>query len=201
MPAHMERTKQQWRRTLQARWRQLGQNQLLAASQAALAHLQQTPFWPPARTVMAFFSRTDELPTVNLIHAAHAQGKTVGLPRLTTAGEGEMEVRRVAGFGSLVPGPYRLWEPVVGQHNLLAPAEMQVVIVPGLAFDRQGNRLGRGGGFYDRFLPRLHRPTTVVVAWTLAEFVFDRVPAAAHDEPVDWLVTETGAWAVGSQSR
>jgi 5-formyltetrahydrofolate cyclo-ligase len=68
---------------------------------------------------------------------------------------------------------------------------VDVVIAPGVAFDAAGRRLGYGGGFYDRLLPRL-RPGTPVVGVAFATQVVDAVPATARDAPVDMIVTESG---------
>ena len=71
----------------------------------------------------------------------------------------------------------------------VAPEDIELAIVPGLAFDALGNRLGRGGGFYDRFLAKLS-PTATVVGLAFECQVFDVIPTEPHDGPVDLLVTE-----------
>jgi 5-formyltetrahydrofolate cyclo-ligase len=71
------------------------------------------------------------------------------------------------------------------------PASIDLVVTPGLAFDRRGRRLGYGGGHYDRFLRRLP-PSTIRVGIGFAAQVVDRVPAGPTDEPLDALVTEEG---------
>lgn len=70
--------------------------------------------------------------------------------------------------------------------------EVDVVLVPGLAFDPHGMRLGRGKGYYDELLGRC-RPDATAVGITLERRVFDRIPSEPHDRRVDWLVTEIGA--------
>jgi 5-formyltetrahydrofolate cyclo-ligase len=80
----------------------------------------------------------------------------------------------------------------------LKEAPRTAVIVPGLAFDRAGDRLGRGGGYYDRFLGRvaMQRAIKIGVCWELQ--VVDRVPTESHDVAVDWLCHEQGFIRVGS---
>lgn len=70
------------------------------------------------------------------------------------------------------------------------PAELDLVVVPGVAFDRAGNRLGRGGGFYDRFLPRC--PGAFLLGVGFAEQMVETMPAEAHDRPVDGVATDAG---------
>lgn len=77
------------------------------------------------------------------------------------------------------------------------PRELDVVIVPGLAFDVRGGRLGRGGGWYDRYLPRLRADAVKIgVAWESQ--IVERVPVEAHDVQMDWVVTEGRAVEVRS---
>lgn len=71
--------------------------------------------------------------------------------------------------------------------------EVEIVLVPGMAFDRQGNRLGRGAGYYDRFLARVAAET---VALTTERQILDSVPSESHDVRVDWIATEAGVQAV-----
>jgi 5-formyltetrahydrofolate cyclo-ligase len=77
------------------------------------------------------------------------------------------------------------------------PSELDVVLVPGRAFDRYGTRLGRGGGHYDRLLPRL-RPGVAVIGVTVDERVVPGLPTEAHDAPMTHLATQTGVRAVRS---
>ena len=71
------------------------------------------------------------------------------------------------------------------------PTALDVVVVPGLGFTRDGHRLGQGGGHYDRFLPRL-RPECVTIGVCFAEQVLDALPAEAHDVRVDVVVSDAG---------
>ena len=89
-------------------------------------------------------------------------------------------------------------QPVAGT-PAVDPAEVDVVLVPGLAFDRTGVRLGRGSGYYDRLLPRL-RPDTLIVGVTPAALVVDRLPRELHDRPVTHLATEDGVGRVPAMS-
>ncbi|MEX2356265.1 MAG: 5-formyltetrahydrofolate cyclo-ligase, partial [Thermaerobacterales bacterium] len=183
----LRRQKRQWRRRLAPEWRQIDAETRNQAAQAALDGLGRLECWRRAEVIMAFVARHDELPTLGLLRAIRAAGKTLALPR-TDTGRGVLDVRRVQGFGDLGPGVLGLWEPDPALTTGLTAAELDLIITPGLAFDRTGRRLGRGAGYYDRLLAGLERPRTVVAAWTFERFVFDRVPAGLDDQPVDCLI-------------
>ncbi|MBQ8285168.1 MAG: 5-formyltetrahydrofolate cyclo-ligase [Thermoguttaceae bacterium] len=95
---------------------------------------------------------------------------------------------RVFRLTSLTSGAFGIWEPVPDASRLVAPDAFDVVLVPGLAFDLDGGRLGRGAGFYDRFLATLP-PKTRLVGVALDEQIVDKAPRDAFDLPVDALAT------------
>lgn len=90
----------------------------------------------------------------------------------------------------LTSGAFGIWEPLPDPSRLLAPDAFDLVLVPGLAFDLDGGRLGRGAGFYDRFLATLP-PKTRLVGVALDEQLVEKTPRDAFDLPVDALATPT----------
>ena len=139
-----------------------------------------------AETVMAFWSFGPEIPTQPLIEALAARGVRLALPFLRA---GRMEAAPFRPRDRLVPtafGPLEPADPVA-----LGPSAMDAVVVPGLAFDRTGGRVGYGGGHFDRFLPRL-RPDALRVgfAFDLQLLPAGEVPRGPKDEPVHHVVTE-----------
>lgn len=137
-----------------------------------------------AGTVLVFASFGSEVPTRPLAADLHSGGKRLLLPYL--AG-GEMEVAEVASSEPLVPSAYGPPEPA--RRAPADPADIDVVVAPGLAFDRRGNRLGYGGGAYDRYLARL-RPVTLIVGIGFQEQIVDEVPTGWGDVPVHLVVTD-----------
>ena len=128
-----------------------------------------------------------------------------------------MRMLRISHLGDLEPGAMGLLEPPLTD-GAGSPRECvettalgegyDVVLMPGFAFDRAGGRLGRGGGFYDRFVARLTasaaeqgRPPPVLLALCYDEQVVEAVPAHAHDHPVDFIATPTELITCAAEGR
>ena len=130
-----------------------------------------------------------ELDTRPLIAAALASGKQVFVP--VTKSNGVMAWVPLEGLEALVRTPRGLLEPTQS-HRAEVPPPTALCIVPGLLFRADGHRIGFGGGYYDRFLQK-HRGTTLALS-PAACFAHD-YPIASHDIPVNFIVTEDGAFA------
>jgi len=164
--------------------------QRLAAGEALRARLTALPVVAGARTMLCFASFRSEVDTTPLIAWCLARGTAVALPRIV--GAHHMEAYAVTDLQrDLVAGRWDIPEPRPGL-PLVDPAAIDVVIVPGSAFDRAGGRMGYGGGFYDTFLARL-RPDARRIGIGFDLQVVDRVPREAHDLCVDLIVTESRA--------
>jgi 5-formyltetrahydrofolate cyclo-ligase len=164
---------------------------LRARSASVARRLAETEAWRRADTVLCFLSMPRELDTSGVIDAARASGKTVAVPEirgsdlrflLLPADAGELARDR---WGIPVPDPG--WPPLS-----LARAGRIMMAAPGLAFDRCGNRLGRGKGYYDRFLAaaRVASADLVAIGICLAEQLLPEAPHDAHDQPLDGVVTD-----------
>lgn len=156
-----------------------------AAMSAAIAQrLLGLPEAEDAATVMAFWSFGSEVDTARLIDRLVAEGRVVALPRIEDA-----DVVPVAyqPGDPMAATTFGAMEPTAGR--ALGPDQLDLVVVPGVAFDRDGNRVGYGGGFYDRLLPRL-RPGVPAVGVAFGLQVVGRVPSGGTDRVVDTIVTE-----------
>lgn len=131
--------------------------------------------------VLAFIGVGSEPDTEALI-AELTERHCVALPRV----EGDHMVAVRYDGDALAPGAFGIPEPA---GPAIDPATIDVVIVPGLAFTRNGRRLGQGGGFYDRFLP-LVRPDCVTIGVCFREQVIDSVPSEPHDRILDVVLTD-----------
>jgi len=153
------------------------------------AAIQSDPAWPRARTVLLYKAVPPEFSVVGLTLAAWRQGKRTLFPRVD--GPGALTLHEVASWSDLSPGAYGIPEPRTDGRPRVDPMEVDVAIVPGVAWDAEGRRLGRGGGFYDRLLPQLRG-----LAWGVgfdAQWV-GALPAEAHDARVAkaWVATPLG---------
>ena len=162
------------------------------AARAIAAHLLATPEVRRAASVAAYVSIGAEPGTTELISALTEAGKRVILPVLRPDNDLDWAVYRGVGSqNNLAPARRGLLEPVGERLGEEAIATCDVVLVPGLAVDRTGMRLGRGGGSYDRALGRVPRGTPVIVLLYDDE-VLDRVPSDDHDRPVTAVATPSG---------
>jgi 5-formyltetrahydrofolate cyclo-ligase len=134
-----------------------------------------------AGTVAAYYSVGTEPDTRGLVYALWKRGTYVLLPLLLP--DGDLDWASYEGPDSLVPGPRGLAEPGEPPRGAGAVARADVVLAPALAVDQAGNRLGRGGGSYDRALARVG-PLIPVIALLYDAELLGQVPAEPHDTPV-----------------
>ncbi len=144
-----------------------------------------------ARTFMAYMTFGTEFITDALVRDALANAKTLVLPRIDRS-QNRLETYAVQDLESeLAAGPWGIREPLPDRCRAVAISEIDVVLVPGLGFNTDGDRIGYGRGYYDRLLQYRSRRTTLVAAAYSIQVV-DTVPVGEHDIPVDIVVTEAG---------
>jgi 5-formyltetrahydrofolate cyclo-ligase len=169
------------RRRLVAARRQLTDAQRAEAGRQLRDAVLALPETQMAGTAAAYCSVGTEPDTRGLIYALWKRGTYVLLPLLLPGGD--LDWASYEGPDSLVPGPRGLLEPGEPARGVGAVASADLVIVPALAVDRRGYRLGRGGGSYDRALARVGAPVPTVALLHDGELL-DEVPAGPHDLPV-----------------
>ncbi len=136
-------------------------------------------------------SKENEVDTRALIGTCLAQGKRVAVP-VVMPGTRTMAHALIDGLDQLVVGPWGLAQPDPAAAVWLpSEARIGLVVVPGLAFDRRGHRIGWGGGYYDRFLAQVQ---TIKIGLCYDELVLDCIPGEPHDVPVDMVVAETAIY-------
>jgi 5-formyltetrahydrofolate cyclo-ligase len=168
----------------------LGRRDALPAEERARAarrivdRLLGLPELGDAETVMVFWSFGSEVDTGPLIDRLHRSGVRVALPRIE---DGDIAAVAYAPGDPVAPTGFGAMEP--SGRDAVAPEEVDVVVVPGVAFDRAGGRVGYGGGFYDRFLART-RPQVPAIAIGFGVQVVEEVPGGGGDRRVDAIVTE-----------
>jgi len=159
-----------------------------AAGQKILSHLRSWDAWVAARTVCAFTA----LPSEPDVLTPWPDGKTIILPRVVGS---QVRLHLVDNSEVLVAGSFGILEPAPNAPVALARAD--IILVPGLAFDLSGVRLGRGGGFYDRLLTNFEG---LRVGVCFEESVLERIPAEPHDAGMDFLITPSGIISCGTRN-
>jgi 5-formyltetrahydrofolate cyclo-ligase len=183
--------RQALRRELRARRRAIQGPARLAAARALAQRVDATRLLRPGRRIGLYLATAEEIDTTQLIALARRRGCQIALPRIVSTRHDRMRFHDWS--GAVRRGPYRILEPVGGPRR--AAREFDAVFLPLVGFDERGHRIGMGRGYYDRFfahrriLSRVRRPLLVGLAYEV-----QRVPAlphAAHDVPLDAIVTES----------
>lgn len=141
-----------------------------------------------AKCVIVYVSMSDEVDTHILIDESIRMGKIVGVP-VVERGKRELIISQISDrIRQLEIGPYGLNQPKKDEIRPIPCDEMELVLVPGIAFDKCGNRLGRGKGYYDRFLKKL--PESALTIGLCFDFQkTESVPTLPHDIPVRKLIS------------
>lgn len=159
------------------------EHQRSEASRAIEERLFALPEFAAARIILFFASFRSEVRTDLMIRRALRAGKRVILPRVAGA---ELELCEIHDFDrDTAPGAWGIPEPTTAA--AVAFAGIELILVPGAAFDEQGNRIGYGAGFYDKLLAACTKTT---VALAFENQIVPEIPAASHDVPVHLIVTE-----------
>lgn len=152
--------------------------------------IAQMPEYRDARVVLGYMNFGAEFESEILVRQVLADGKQLWLPKVNITTR-ELGVYRIDDMDAqLAPGAYGIREPVAGRCvRLDALEQVDFILLPGIAFGRDGARLGYGGGFYDKLLARLtHNPALVSGAFAIQ--VIESIPQETTDRKVEWLVTE-----------
>lgn len=145
--------KQELRKEIRNRKRQFTQGQLGELSLSAISKLRKHPKVMAAHTLLLYYSLPDEVNTHEWIDELVAEGKRVLLP--VVVNDKDMVIREYTGKHDLAEGSFHIMEPVGKLFAEEDYQEIEVAIIPGMSFDDTGHRLGRGKGYYDRFLAKL----------------------------------------------
>lgn len=145
--------KQELRKEIRNRKRQFSQDQLGELSLSAISKLRKHPKVMAAHTLLLYYSLPDEVNTHEWIDELVAEGKRVLLP--VVVNDKDMVIREYTGKHDLAEGSFHIMEPIGKLFPVEKYPEIEVAIIPGMSFDDTGHRLGRGKGYYDRFLTKL----------------------------------------------
>jgi 5-formyltetrahydrofolate cyclo-ligase len=164
-------------------------------SQVICERLAAMPEYARARTVMYYVDVRSEVRTRYYLPTALTQGKRIVVPYCVN---GELELFHLQNMDELAVGMYKILEPKAELRALadkrVDPGDLDLVIVPGVAFDREGGRTGHGFGYYDKLLNRA-RPNAPLIALAFECQLFPRIPMQSHDVFMDKVVTESAVYA------
>ena len=185
LPAHrLKQAKRALRRAVLAERDAAPEDDRSTRSKAITDRFLGLPETAGAETVIAFWSFGSEVDTGPLIALLRSEGKTVALPRIE---RGNVVPIVTAPGAPMSETSFGAMEPAEGR--TVDVAELDLIVVPGVAFDRSCGRVGYGGGFYDRLLER-RRVGVAAIAIAFALQIVDRVPTGAIDRRIDGVVTE-----------
>ena len=181
--------KEQLRKRVLATRMGLDRGQVEVSGQAILKRVLGLEAYRRAKLVHTYISsKENEVDTRALIGTCLAHGKRVAVP-VVMPGTKTLAHALIDSLDQLVVGPYGLVQPDPAAATWLpAEARIDLVVVPGLAFDRRGQRIGWGGGYYDRFLAQVQ---AIKIGLCYDALVLDCIPGEPHDVPVDMVVAET----------
>lgn len=179
--------KVQLRQQLRSRLVEMTDAQISDQSKKACQNLIDTEQFQRAGVIMAFLSLPHEVDTTAIILHAWQQEKTIAVPKISWQQRHMIPVEITSLHAGIATGKDGLRNPVTGVPMPLE--EIDLVVTPGLAFDKKGNRLGRGGSYYDRFFSS-NDLKAVKIGFAFSQQVVDSVPMVEHDKPVDFLITD-----------
>jgi len=163
-------------------------------SQTIVDRVMQLPEYQNAKTVMFYVDVRTEVRTRQALPAALASGKRIVIPYCV---DGELELFHLESMDELELGMYRILEPKAELRTVLAKKtpveELDLILVPGVAFDRRGGRTGHGKGYYDKLLEHA-LSTTPLVALSFECQLFPEIPMQHHDIFMDKVVTEAAVY-------
>lgn len=182
----MTKSKQAIRAEVAARVKNLSPVYCREADEAIFRLILRWEVYREAETIFCFVGTEREIDTAQLIRRMLEEGKRVAVPLCTA--RGIMEARRIEGVGDLVSGKYGILAPRLTCPPV-SPEELDLTLVPCCAASETGVRLGYGGGYYDRYLPRTKCPRVLLCR---AQLLRGDIPAEPHDAAMDYLITERG---------
>ncbi len=150
-------------------------------------------YFKRADIIFAYSSMKDEIPTERIIQTALKSGKKVALPKvISPVSDGaKMEFLLVDVNTLYINGVYGIMEPECGERVSPAGGNDRIeILIPGLCFDLEKNRIGYGGGYYDRYLAQFDRKRFHITALAYEYQIFETVPAKEYDSKVDLVITE-----------
>lgn len=178
--------KKQWRNRIKSALNKLSADEHHIFSSAIKNRLFNAPFLKESHTVAITISKPPEVETHEIIEELWKRKKRVAVPKCNPKSR-TMDFYEITSFSQLENVYMDLKEPIPDKTVFVPPEKIDLMIVPGIVFDRKGYRIGYGGGYYDRYLENFGG-CTVALAFHLQ--IVDELPKELHDIPVDFVITD-----------
>jgi 5-formyltetrahydrofolate cyclo-ligase len=167
----------------------LSASELAEKTKAIESRLFEFANFLESKIALLYINTNLEVPTDSIIKKTYHYNKIVVLPAFDPENF-NMTLMKVDAFDQeMVPGPRGILEPDASKCKIVPMDRIDIAIIPGLAFDEKGGRIGSGTGYYDRLIPRL-AITTRKVALTIEEQIIPQAPMESHDKHVDIIITD-----------
>ena len=181
----MKEQKKQLRKQIREEKKRYPAHELTATSAALLEQIEKHPRFIASRTILCYYSLGDEVQTHDFVEKWHTSKKIL----LPVVVDDILKLRHYTGKDCLKTGAFGIEEPTGDYFTDFD--EIELGIIPGMSFDRQGNRLGRGKGYYDKLLPSLHTYNIGICYQFQAR---EEIPCEPFDRRMDEVWTEEGRW-------
>lgn len=179
--------KKELRANLLLERRKLHKDIIAAQSDNMAKQIIVWPYYQQAQVIMLFLSMADEPQMIKVIEDAWLHGKMVCVPYMRQQ-YGVMDAAIIDKLDKLVRGRLNLLVPDPADIKLIDPKKIDLIIVPGIAYDFSGNRLGMGAGYYDRFIPQA--PQAILIGAIWSSHILESIPYTCYDKPVHYLLCE-----------
>ncbi len=176
--------KRKLRKELRQRHAGLDREYIEKSDRGIFENLTKLPEFLSAKVIFTYYSIENEADTHQIIELALKMGKTVTVP--VCHGDGIMDAVVIKSLADLKPGAYNIPEPSKDAERI-SPEKIEFAVIPALSFDREGYRVGQGGGYYDRFLLNRKFFAAGIIR---SVFFVEELPREAHDVPIICIVTE-----------
>ncbi len=181
--------KQALRKVILERRKQLSAEERREKSKTILENILQKEEYKKAERVFVYISMGAEVETTELIQQAWRGGKTVAVPK--TAKGRKMYFLPMTSFEALEKSKFGVYEPIGGEEDTLIPQEDDLFLIPGVVFDTKKNRMGYGGGYYDRYFAENREIRKIGLAFQM-QVQEEEIPTEETDIPLDEIITENG---------
>jgi len=167
----------------------LSENAVNSMSQAIANNLYNLDLYKNSKFIMSYVNFRSEVITEEIIRNSLNLGKNIGVP-ISIPETRELLISQLKNYDNeLELGVYNILAPKKEYIRKVEPSKIDLVLVPGVAFDRKGYRIGYGGGYYDRFLSKLN-DNAITIALAFSIQLIEEVPKGVYDLPIDYILTE-----------